>query len=183
MNVFEVAARLFLDKSDYDKGLADAEGKASKFGGALKSAMGATVKAVGAATAAAGAAVGAIVKNSVEQYAEYEQLVGGLETMFEDLSWDVEQNANQAFKTAGLSANEYMETVMGFSAALNASLKENEGNIARAADVSDQIIRDMSDNANKMGTSMESIQNAYSGFAKQNYTMLDNLNAMGALAA
>ena len=95
--------------------------------------------------------------------------------MFEDLSWDVEEYAKKAYKTAGLSANAYMETVMGFSASLNQSLLASEGNIARAADLSNQIIIDMSDNANKMGTGMESIQNAYQGFAKQNYTMLDNL--------
>lgn len=95
--------------------------------------------------------------------------------MFEDLSWDVEEYAKQAYKTAGLSANAYMETVMGFSASLNQSLTASEGNIARAADLSNQIIIDMSDNANKMGTDISLIQNAYQGFAKQNYTMLDNL--------
>ena len=112
---------------------------------------------------------------SISAFADTEQLVGGIETMFEDLSVDVEEYAKQAYKTAGLSANAYMETVMGFSASLNQSLIASEGNIARAADLSNQIIIDMSDNANKMGTSMESIQNAYQGFAKQNYTMLDNL--------
>jgi len=144
-------------------------------GGKFASALGVAAKAAGAALAAAGTAVGSVVKSATQGFAEYEQLVGGLQTMFEDLSWDVEQNANRAFQTAGLSANEYMETVMGFSAALNQSLIANEGNISRAADLSDQIITDMADNANKMGTSMESIQTAYSGFAKQNYTMLDNL--------
>ena len=157
----------------------EAEGAGKSAGGKFGSAFGTVAKAglaaVGAGMAAASAAVVKVAKNAVAGYADYEQLVGGLETMFEDLAWDVEENANRAFQTAGLSANEYMETVMGFSAALNQSLTNTEGNIARAADLSDQIIIDMADNANKMGTSMESIQNAYSGFAKQNYTMLDNL--------
>lgn len=158
-------------------GEADSAGKSAggKFGSAFGSVAKAGLAAVGAGLAAASAAVVKVAKDAVEGYADYEQLTGGIVTMFEDLAWDVEENANRAFQTAGLSANEYMETVMGFSASLNQSLIANEGNIARAADLSDQIITDMADNANKMGTSMESIQNAYSGFAKQNYTMLDNL--------
>ncbi len=168
---------------------ASAAGKEAggSFGSGFASVMGNAVK-VGAtalvgAVSVGSAAVTKLTSDAAANFGEYEQLVGGLETMFEDLSWDVEQNANQAFQTAGLSANEYMETVMGFSAALTSSLQASEGNIARSADLSDQIVRDMSDNANKMGSSMESIQNAYSGFAKQNYTMLDNLNTMGALVA
>lgn len=145
------------------------------WGNALTKVVGATMGTVTALVGTATTAVSALTKQSVESYANYEQLAGGVETMFEDLSWDVEQYANRAFMTAGLSANDYMETVMGFSAALTSSLTASEGNIGRAADLADQIIVDMSDNANKMGSSMESIQNAYSGFAKQNYTMLDNL--------
>ena len=87
------------------------------------------------------------------------------------MSWDVGQNAAKAFQTAGLSANEYMSTAMSFAASLNQSLLATEGNIARSADLTDKAILDMADNANKMGTSMESIQNAYAGFAKQNYTI------------
>lgn len=147
----------------------------SSFSSGFSKTVGAVAKVGAAALGAAAATAGKLVKDAVAGYAEYEQLAGGLATMFEDLSYDVEMNAKNAFKTAGLSANEYMETVMGFSASLNQSLIANEGNIARAADLSDQIITDMADNANKMGTSMESIQNAYAGFAKQNYTMLDNL--------
>lgn len=158
-------------------GEAESAGKSAggKFGSSFGSVAKAGLAAAGAGIAAGTAAAAAMAKNAVQGYAEYEQLQGGLVTMFEDLAWDVEENANRAFQTAGLSANEYMETVMGFSASLNQSLVANEGNIARAADLSDQIITDMADNANKMGTSMESIQNAYAGFAKQNYTMLDNL--------
>lgn len=99
-------------------------------------------------------------------------MVGGVETLFKDSSGTVLKYANNAYKTAGLSANEYMETVTSFSASLLQSL---DGDTAKAAEKADLAITDMSDNANKMGTSMESIQTAYQGFAKQNYTMLDNL--------
>ena len=139
------------------------------------SVLGTAGKVIAGATAAGATAVAGMVKSSTEAFADYEQLVGGVETLFEDLSYDVQENAARAFETAGMSANEYMETVMGFSASLNQSLTQTEGNISRSAELADMAIIDMSDNANKMGSSMESIQNAYLGFAKQNYTMLDNL--------
>lgn len=113
-----------------------------------------------------------IMSDVVRSYADYEQLVGGVETLFKNSSAKVMKYAEEAYLTAGLSANEYMETVTSFSASLLQSLG---GDTEKAADVADMALRDMSDNANKMGTSMESIQNAYQGFAKQNYTMLDNL--------
>ena len=109
---------------------------------------------------------------SVKGYADYEQLAGGVETLFKKSSQSVINNASKAYETAGMSANEYMETVTGFSASLLQSLG---GDTQKAAEKADTAIRDMSDNANKMGTDIESIQNAYQGFAKQNYTMLDNL--------
>jgi phage-related protein len=111
-------------------------------------------------------------KQALESYADYEQLVGGVETLFKDSAGIVQNYANNAYKTAGLSANQYMETVTSFSASLLQSLN---GDTAKSAEIADMAITDMADNANKMGTSMESIQNAYQGFAKQNYTMLDNL--------
>ena len=111
-------------------------------------------------------------KQAIASYADYEQLVGGVETLFKDSAGVVEEYANNAYKTAGMSANEYMETVTSFSASLLQSLG---GDTAAAAKYGDMAISDMADNANKMGTSMESIQYAYQGFAKQNYTMLDNL--------
>jgi len=111
-------------------------------------------------------------KQAISSYADYEQLVGGVETLFKDSAPIVEQYANEAYKTAGMSANEYMETVTSFSASL---LQSVGGDTQKAAEIGNMAITDMSDNANKMGTSMESIQNAYQGFAKQNYTMLDNL--------
>lgn len=144
----------------------------SQFGSALKSGLAVAAKAAAAATAAAAGAVIALTKSAVENYGEYEQLVGGVETLFKDSAGTVEEYAKNAYQTAGLSANEYMETVTSFSA----SLLQSMGNdTAAAAEKADQAITDMSDNANKMGTDMQSIQNAYQGFAKQNYTMLDNL--------
>lgn len=114
---------------------------------------------------------GAVVnlgKNAVENFANYEQLIGGVETLFGESAGIVENYANNAYKSAGLSANQYMETITGFSASLMQSLG---GDTAKVAEVGDMAVKDMSDNANKMGTSMESIQNAYQGFAKQNYTI------------
>lgn len=111
-------------------------------------------------------------KQAIESYAEYEQLVGGVETLFGESAGVVEEYANNAYKSAGLSANQYMETVTSFSASLLQSL---DGDTQKAAEYSNRAIIDMSDNANKMGTSMESLQNAYQGFAKGNYQMLDSL--------
>lgn len=121
---------------------------------------------------AAASGVAFLTKSSLEQYAEYEQLVGGVETLFKQSADIVQQYADNAYKTAGMSANEYMDTVTSFSASL---LQGLGGDTAKAAEVANQAITDMSDNANKMGTSMQMIQNAYQGVAKQNYTMLDNL--------
>ena len=156
-----------------------AKEKAGGFGSAwkkaltkLKPAAAAAVKGLAAVTAVAAAAFGAVVKQSVEDYSDYEQLVGGVETLFKSSSDKVIAYANNAYKTAGLSANAYMETVTSFSASL---LQGLGGDTEAAAVIADQAITDMSDNANKMGTDMEMIQNAYQGFAKQNYTMLDNL--------
>lgn len=119
-----------------------------------------------------GSAIVDLGKQAVSSAANYEQIIGGVETLFGDSASTVEQYANNAYKTAGLSANQYMETVTGFSASLLQSLG---GDTQKAADIGDMAVSDMADNANKFGTSMDSIQNAYQGFAKQNYTMLDNL--------
>lgn len=144
----------------------------SQFGSALKSGLAVAAKAAAAGTAAAAGAVIALTKSAVENYGEYEQLVGGVETLFKDSAGTVEEYAKNAYQTAGLSANEYMETVTSFSASLLQSMGNDTEAAAKKAD---RAITDMSDNANKMGTDMQSIQNAYQGFAKQNYTMLDNL--------
>ena len=147
--------------------------------GGLKSAASSIGKAFTAAAkaaavgfGAAASAVAAVGKSALNAYADYEQLVGGVETLFGNASDKVLQNANRAFQTAGLSANEYMETVTSFSASLLQSVGKDT---KKAAEYADQALVDMSDNANKMGSNMQDIQNAYQGFAKQNYTMLDNL--------
>ena len=120
--------------------------------------------------------VGNVAKNTVkaafDNFAEYEQLVGGVDTLFKTSSRKVQEYASKAYLTAGVSANDYMETVTSFTASLLQSLGNDTG---KAADIADMAMIDMSDNVNKMGSSMESVQNAYRGFAKQNYTMLDNL--------
>ena len=168
-NLFELQAKIKLDSKEYENGIREAEGKTGKFASGLKSKLGTAAKA---GALAVGAAFVSIVKNAVQAYAEYEQLVGGVETLFKDSAKTVQKYAQNAYKTAGMSANQYMETVTSFSASLLQSLG---GDTAEAADMANLAITDMSDNANKMGTAMESIQNAYQGFAKQNYTMLDNL--------
>ena len=141
-------------------------------GSKLKTGLATAAKVGAAAVTAAGAGLVALTKQSIEGYAEYEQLVGGVETLFKQSADVVQQYAANAYKTAGMSANEYMETVTSFSASLLQSL---DGDTNAAAEKANLAITDMSDNANKMGTDMELIQNAYRGFAKSNYTMLDNL--------
>lgn len=130
------------------------------------------IKGLANAVKQVGAAFADLGKQSLQAYADFEQLKGGIDTLFGDSSQTVMNFANNAFMTTGLSANQYMEQVTSFSASLLQSLG---GDTEKAANVADMALTDMADNANKMGTSMESIQNAYQGFAKQNYTMLDNL--------
>lgn len=146
------------------------KGFQKEVGGTVERTFG-KVKGIVAGALATGA-IAAFGKAAVDAYANYEQLVGGVDTLFKDASDDVQKYAKSAYKTAGLSANAYMEQATSFSASLLQSLG---GDTKRAADYADRAIVDMSDNANKMGTSMRSIQDAYQGFAKQNYTMLDNL--------
>lgn len=219
MNLFELFVKIGVDDQ--------ASGKLSKLSSSLGKGLATAAKVGTAAVGAAASGITALTTAAVKNYAEYEQLVGGVETLFTDsrtsaeafadsisgssdaikefqkannLAVDgilgpktmaaieakygqmqemstkavdmVKENAANAYKTAGLSANEYMETVTSFSASLLQSLG---GDTEAAAEYADRAVTDMSDNANKMGTSMEMIQNAYQGFAKQNYTMLDNL--------
>ena len=172
MNLMDLFIKISVD----DQASSQVETSGSKLKGGLATAA----KVGAAAVAAAGTAIVAIGKQAIEQYAEYEQLAGGVETLFKQSADTVMGYAENAYKTAGLSANEYMNTVTSFSASLLQSLG---GDTAEAADKANLAITDMSDNANKMGTSMEMIQNAYQGFSKQNYTMLDNLNIFGGAAA
>ena len=155
---------------DIDQHSEGLKGKLSSVAGRLKTAF---IAASAAAAAAVGAAVIKISKDALKAYSEFEQLEGGVKKIFgEDTAKVVGENAQNAFKTAGISANQYMEQITSFSASLLQSLG---GDTAKAAEVGDMAIQDMADNANTFGTSMDAIQNAYQGFAKQNYTMLDNL--------
>ena len=140
--------------------------------GKIGSVAGGIAKGVAVGIGAASTAVIGLGKQAVDAYGNYEQLVGGVETLFKENASTVIKNASNAYKTAGMSANAYMETVTSFSASL---LQSVGGDTVKASQMADMAITDMADNANKMGTSMEMIQNAYQGFAKQNYTMLDNL--------
>ena len=172
MNLMDLFVKISVDDQ--------ASSQVETLSGKLKSGLVTAAKVGAAAVAAAGTAIVAIGKQAIEQYAEYEQLVGGVETLFKQSSDTVMKYAENAYKTAGLSANKYMSTVTSFSASLLQSLGSDTEAAAKYADMA---ITDMSDNANKMGTSMEMIQNAYQGFSKQNYTMLDNLNIFGGAAA
>lgn len=154
-----------INESGFNEGI-------NKLGSLGKSGLSVVSKAMTGAVAAVGAGAAAIVKSSLGVVANMEQQIGGVETLFKDSAKTVIRNANNAFKTAQLSANDYMSTVTSFSASL---LQGLGGDTAKAAEIADMAIIDMADNANKMGTNMQDIQNAYQGFAKQNYTMLDNL--------
>ena len=163
--------------ADLGKEMDNGGQKALSFGDLVKSNLASEaiiggVKLMASAIKKAAEALVDLSKQAIQGFAEQEQLIGGVDTLFKESSKQVQQYANEAYKTAGLSANEYMETVTSFSASLLQSLG---GDTAKAAAYADRAVTDMSDNANKMGTNMASIQDAYQGFAKQNYTMLDNL--------
>lgn len=172
MTVFELVAKLTLDSSEYESDLK----KQSEEGGKLSSAwgkVGGAVKVAGAAIGAASAAVGALTKKSIDAYAEYEQLAGGVKKLFgEEASAELMNYANNAYKTAGMSANQYMEQATSFSAALINSLN---GDFSAAAKQTDVAMKAISDNFNTFGGDISNVQNAFQGFAKQNFTMLDNL--------
>lgn len=172
MNLFSLMATLGLDSSAYESGLDKAEGQANSFGQAFKKGVGTAIKVTGAAISAAATGLTALTKSAIDSYADYEQLVGGVETLFGENADAVIKNADAAFKTAGLSVNQYMETSIQSAAALINSLG---GDTEQAAKLIDMSIVDMADNVNKMGTTMESVQNAYRGFSRGNFTMLDNL--------
>lgn len=196
MNLFDLSAKLTLDSDEYESGLNRAKDMASSIGRGIGTVFKAGAATIGVATTA----VGAFGAQAVKSYAEYEQLAGGIETLFGAQGMSLEEyakkqgkaidevkeeyltlervqmatlgDASDAWKFAGLSANEYMETISGFAA----SLKQSVGGDMEDLNALSRIaVEDMSDNASKFGTSMEAIQNAYAGFSKQNYTMLDNL--------
>ena len=179
MDLFKLVGKIIVKNSEANDNIDETVDKAEK----SESRLGRIFKGIGKVAkvsftaitglmVSAGVVLGKLTKSALSNYAEYEQLVGGVETLFKNSSGKLMGYANEAYKTAGMSANKYMETVTSFSASLLQSLN---GDTDKAADKANQAIIDMSDNANKMGTTMESIQFAYQGFAKQNYTMLDNL--------
>lgn len=196
----KLIVKLGADLKEFVSGLKEAGKKAEQTFHAVQGVGSKAFGAVSAGITAASGAISALATGAIQGFADYEQLVGGVETLFgaggqslqeyaasvgksvEAASGEYDKlmrsqetvlkNADNAYKTAGMSANQYMETVTSFSASL---LQSVGGDTMKAAQAADQAITDMADNANKMGTSMESIQNAYQGFAKQNYTMLDNL--------
>ena len=172
MELFRLAAKLVLDSSDFEKGI----GKAESAGKQMTQKFSAMTVAAGQIIAQyaqqAISTVTGMFKDAYNGFADYEQLIGGVETLFKNSADTVRNYAMQSYKTTGLSANEYMRTVTSFSASLMQGLK---GDTEAAANIANMAVTDMADNANKMGTDMASIQNAYMGFAKQNYTMLDNL--------
>ena len=200
MTLFDLVVKIGADVSDVNRGIEDTGKKTSALGEKIKNGLAAVGKAAVVGVTAAATAIGTVGTKAIQAYADYEQLVGGVETLFGAGGQSVEEyaasvgksvdevkrayndlitaqegvmeDAANAYKTAGMSANEYMETVTSFAAALSANLG---GDTMAAAEYARVAVTDMADNANKMGSSMESIQNAYQGFAKQNYSMLDNL--------
>lgn len=186
MDVYDLYAKLCLDSSEYEKGLKDAKSSASGLTG-LFGKVGSAASTVGkgiftvvtnvaavsvAATSAGEAAVSALTTLAVNSYAAYEQLVGGVETLYKDSAAKVQQYAADAYKTSGMTANEYMTTATSYAAALVSSLG---GDTERAAELSNMAVSDMADNWNKFGSSADSVQDAYNGFAKGQFQLLDNL--------
>lgn len=172
LEIFRLMGSVFVDTDKATKSLHNVDKKAEGFGKTLLGGIGKAAKWAAGVAVAAGTAGLAFSKVAIDSYAEYEQLVGGVETLFGKSADQVLKYAKGAYKTAGMTANQYMETTTSFAAALLSSLN---GDTAEAARISDMAITDLSDNMNKMGSDMSSLLNAYQGFAKQNYTMLDNL--------
>ncbi|QHJ73747.1 putative tape measure protein [Butyrivibrio virus Ceridwen] len=168
MSLMDVFVKIGADTSGLEDGITKSKGLAEGLGNGLKNAMKLGAAAIGTATTA----VGAFGMESIKSYANYEQLVGGVDKLYGNASKKLQGYANEAYKAAGMSANEYMETATQFSASLISSLG---GDVEAAADMTDVAMRAMSDNVNVFGSNMEDVSNAFKGFSKQNYTMLDNL--------
>lgn len=175
MNVYKLEAAIGLNSTEYQKGLKSAGESMAAMGDKIKAGAAAIGKATAAGMAAGAAGVAALAKSAVSAYADYEQLVGGVEKLFGESSDLLMMYAKDAANTAGMSYNQYMETATSFAAALTTSVQAAGGSMDEAVEYADTAMRDMSDNANTFGTDITSIQAAYQGFAKQNYTMLDNL--------
>lgn len=164
MNLLDLAVKITCDDQ--------ASGEVGKIGDGIKKTLGTAAKVGGAAVAAIGIATVAIGKKALDAYADYEQLAGGIDTLFKGSAAKVKAYANEAYKSAGVSANRYMEITTSFAASLISSLG---GDTAKAADMANMAVKDMSDNANKMGTAVETVQEAYQSLARGNYEMLDSL--------
>lgn len=181
MDIFNLYAKLSLNTDDYEKGVEKAKGGASSLMDVFSGTLLGNVVSDGLRTVANGITeIGktaanmavSIGKASLDSYADYEQFVGGVETLYKDSAATIEKYAQTAYKNVGLSANDYMDTATSFAASLVSSLS---GDTEKAAEMSNTAISDMADNWNKMGSSVQSVQDAYRGFSKQNFTMLDNL--------
>lgn len=171
--LFTLFAKLTLDTSEFDKNTDQAKEKASVFGDVLKADLvGKGISLAFDGIKKLGGAIKDFAADAVMSYGNIEQLRGGVETLFGDSAQQVLADADQAFKTAGMSAEQYMDTSIQSAASLINSLG---GDQAKAAELMNMSITDMADNVNKMGTSMEGVQNAYRGFSRGNFTMLDNL--------
>ena len=180
LEIFRLVGSVFVDTDEANKSLQKTDKNAESFGKTLLNGIGTAAKWAAGIAVATGAVAAGFATSAVKSYAEYEQLVGGIETLFKEGADIVIRNSEAAYKTAGITASQYMDAVTSFSASLLQSLG---GDTVAAAQYADMAITDMSDNANKMGTSMESIIATYQSLARGNYAMLDNLNKMGALAA
>lgn len=168
MDLFDLVAKITLDSKEYENGIRQANDGATSWGNSFKKAGAVAVAAIGSATVA----VGALTKTAVQSYAEYEQLAGGVKKLYGDAAGELMRYAEQGYKTSGMSSNKYMELATSFSAALINSLG---GNTSKAAKQTDVAMRAIADNFNTFGGDIQNIQNAFQGFAKQNYSMLDNL--------
>ena len=180
MDVFDLFAKISLDTSEYEQAVkgASADGQQlakswSGFGQKISAAFSVLSKAAVAGAGAATAAVGVLTKSSLDAYSSFEQLTGGVETLFKESADTVMEYADNAYKTAGMSANQYMETITSFTGTLLRSL---DGDTAAAAEYANMAITDMADNSNKMGVSLETLQQTYQSLARGNYEMLDSLN-------
>lgn len=168
LDVMDLRAKITLDSKGLTDGVEKAKGLLGSLGSTVKTGLTAVASMSAAAVAGAASGVVALTKSAVSAYGEYEQLVGGVDKLYGEASQKLQDYAADAYKTSGLSANEYMQQATSFSAALINSLN---GDTMRAAELTDVAMRSMSDNVNTFGSDMQSVQNAYQGFAKQNYTI------------
>lgn len=174
MTAFELMAKLLFNKEDYDRGMDDAESRADSAGERIARGLGVATAAVGAAIGAAAVGVGRLTAESVRAYGEYEQLSGGIAKLFGDASDSLMEYASNAYQTAGMDANTYMQSVTSFSAALINSL---DGDTEEAARIADMAMRDLADNANTFGTaSVEELSNIYTALSRGQFQTLDSLN-------